>query len=236
MKNSKIFFIIFLLTVLTGCVAQPQVPIQFARESLPTNSNIGVVMESMPDIQTTFPGAGCLLCLATASVANSSLSKHVQSFSAKDLLELKSEVKANLEAQDHNVILINRSASLEKLPKVKSKAPNSAKRDFKQFKTSNNIEYLVVIDIDYVGVQRNYSSYIPTAAPQAVVTGAGYMVNLNSNTYVWYAPLKIYRSAEGEWDEPPNFPGMTNAFYQAIEQARDAITKPLAPEIQNASR
>jgi hypothetical protein len=30
-------------------------------------------------------------------------------------------------------------------------------------------------------------------------------------------------SAQGEWDEPPKFPGLTTAYYQAIELAKDKI-------------
>jgi hypothetical protein len=60
------------------------------------------------------------------------------------------------------------------------------------------------------------------------VVGASYIVDLTSNNYDWYLPLDIQRSAEGAWDEPPQFPGLTNAYFQTVEMAKDSIQKPLA--------
>jgi hypothetical protein len=31
------------------------------------------------------------------------------------------------------------------------------------------------------------------------------------------------KSAESTWDEAPTFPGLTNAYYQALELAKDAF-------------
>jgi hypothetical protein len=35
--------------------------------------------------------------------------------------------------------------------------------------------------------------------------------------------VNIIKAAEGNWDEPPKFPGMTNAYFQTIELARDRL-------------
>ena len=38
----------------------------------------------------------------------------------------------------------------------------------------------------------------------------------------------VARGTEGTWDEPPKFPGLTNAYYQALETAMDTVKKPFA--------
>jgi len=82
-----------------------------------------------------------------------------------------------------------------------------------------------------VGVERSYSSYIPNGSPHAYLTGKGYLVNLSNNTYEWYRPVRIVRGAEGDkWDEPPKFPGLTNAYFQVLEMSKDEFVKPFTEQ------
>src|SRR5690606_6403031 len=117
----------------------------------------------------------------------------------------------------YSVVLVNSSLDLSGLPAMKSKVPNASKYDFSKAAKADEVTHVLVVEFDFVGVRRSYSSYIPTSAPQVVILGATYLVDLSSNTYKWYKPLAVYRNAEGEWDEPPVFPGMTNAYYEAVE-------------------
>ena len=55
------------------------------------------------------------------------------------------------------------------------------------------------------------------------------MSDLSTNTYTLYQKIDIYKNAEGEWKEPPSFPGITNAYYQALEQVKDEIKASLVP-------
>jgi len=55
------------------------------------------------------------------------------------------------------------------------------------------------------------------------------MVDLTSNAYDWYMPLNVLKSADGRWDEPPKFPGLTNAYFQALEESKDQLLRPWAP-------
>ena len=52
------------------------------------------------------------------------------------------------------------------------------------------------------------------------------MVNLKTNAYEWYSPIDINKAA-AMWDQPPKFPDLTNAYFQAIELGKDAVLKPL---------
>jgi hypothetical protein len=54
------------------------------------------------------------------------------------------------------------------------------------------------------------------------------MVNLKTNAYEWFDTVQVSRSADGKWDEAPAFPGLTNAYFQAIEQAKDRFKAPFA--------
>ena len=77
-------------------------------------------------------------------------------------------------------------------------------------------------------MSRPYSAYVPTGEPKAIVSGSVYLVNLSTNTYEWLMPFSVDKSAEGAWDEPPKFPGLTNAYFQVLEMVADRIQSPLA--------
>lgn len=162
--------------------------------------------------------------MAAASAANSKLTNHVENqLSSEELKKIPELVQAKLKELGYESSIIDSPLKTFNLPKIKSEVPNTARRDFTYFKDTYDIDYLVGIEFSYVGVQRQYSSYIPTSDPQALILGLEYVIKIEDNTYTWYKPLNTYRSAEGEWKEPPNFPGITNAFYQVIERVLDEV-------------
>lgn len=93
-------------------------------------------------------------------------------------------------------------------------------------KTQLDIDKLVVIQFSLVGIERNYSAYIPVGDAKARVIGAGYLVNLSDHALDWYLPLDVIKASDGKWDEPPKFPGLTNAYFQSLEMAQDLVLTP----------
>ncbi len=217
---------LFVALVISGCAVKPQNPIAFDSQKIISNSTrVGVVMTPMPVVDTRFPGADCLLCMAAASVANNALTTHVKTLPLEDLPLLKIEVVKSLKAKGLQVVDLDTPLDLSKFPDVRNSEPGFSKKDFSSLKSQHNIDKLLVLSIAAVGVHRNYSAYIPTGAPYSTVQGVGYIVNLNDNSLDWYEPVTIRKFAEQNWDEPPKFPGLTNAYYQAIEMAKDAFTR-----------
>jgi len=78
-----------------------------------------------------------------------------------------------------------------------------------------------------LGIERHYSAYIPNGQPNGFITGDVYIVDLASNTYRWQLSLNSAKQTEGKWDEPPSFPAITNAYFEAIERGQDQILAPL---------
>lgn len=215
--------------LLSACATAPQTPIALSKESLAAGQGrIGVVMTSLPKVDTSLPGADCLLCMAVASAANSALTDHTRTLSYEDLPQLKQSVADAIRKKGMNVTLIPENIDLKLLPDAKNKGPGIATKDFSSLAQKYQIDRLLVIDISALGVVRNYSAYVPTSDPKGMLKGTGYIVNLKDNTYQWYMPVDVAKSAEGNWDEPPKFPGVTNAYYQALEIGKDTFLKPFA--------
>jgi hypothetical protein len=218
-----------LVLVLTGCATAPQTPVALSAATFQANPKVGVAMSPLPKIDTDFPGAGCLLCLATASIANSSLTSHARTLPYEDLPKLKEMLAEQLRKRGSTVTVVAEELKVEDLPKASSDAPNAARKDFGGLQKKLGVDKLVVVEIGRLGFDRTYSAYIPTSDPKAVMRGLAYMVDLKTNTYEWYLPLNLMRSADGPWDEPTKFPGLTNAYFQVLEQGKDEVLKPFNP-------
>ena len=221
MKN-----ILFLIAaaLLTGCVTPPQKPIEMDQNFLQKGSKkVGVMLTQMPIPDVYLPGANCLLCLAAAEVAVSDLSTHVETLAPDDFKLVESELVKQLKAKGVDVIAINEVLDTESLPEFSSEVEGFARLDYRGFGSKYKISHLLVIDVNAIGMIRNYASYIPVDDPRALVKGVSYLVDLKNNRYKWYKHIKVNKSAKGEWDEPPNFPALTNAYYQAIEMGREMV-------------
>lgn len=215
-----------------GCVSPPQQPIALSPSAVgPQAGRIGVAMTALPKLDTQVPGANCLLCLAVASVANATLTTHAQTLTYEDLPKLKSDVASLLSKKGTEVIVIEEDVNIKDLPDFDTQIPNSSKKNFTALQQKYKVDRLLLMDITTLGFIRTYASYIPTSDPKGVMQGAGYIVNLKNNTYDWYLPVHITKSADQNWDEPPKFPGLTNAYFQVLEIGKDNFLKPFIGDI-----
>jgi hypothetical protein len=209
-----------------ACATQSQKPIPLAPDTIgPQSGRIGVAMTKLPDVDTYLPGAGCLLCIATAKAANSSLTDHAKTLSYEDLPDLKNEVAKLLAKRGANTTVIADAIDFDNLSSFSGEGTNVAWKDFSPLQKKYGIDKLLLINVTELGFNRTYSAYIPTSDPKGVFRGNGYIVNLKNNTYEWYLPVQVLKSADKSWDEPPKFPGLTNAYYQALELGKDEFRK-----------
>lgn len=227
MNNWMGIILIAGVITLSGCAGTPQQNLDLAPGVLSAQTGrLGIVMTSMPKVDTFFPGADCLLCMATASLANTTLTAYTQTLPTEDLTKLKQEVADLIQKRGIKVTVIEESLNLDNLPKWSVEAPNVARKDFVSLKQKYGVDKLLVMQVNILGIRRNYAAYFPTGEPTAVLEGAGYIVNLNNNVYEWYSWVSNTKNSDGKWDEPPSFPGLTNAYFQVVETSKDNFLKP----------
>lgn len=228
MLKAGTLFAVAAVVVLSGCAVKPQLPVDLSPSSFSKSpQRIGVAMTAMPKVEVQVPGASCLLCLVAANVANLSLSKHAETLTLEDVPNLKQQVAERLRRKGSTVVVIPEALDVSKLPDHSNPGDNVARKNFGQLKAKYGIDKLFVVQINSVGFMRTYASYFPTSDPKSSFVGLGYMVNLQTNKYEWYRNINIAKSADGPWDEPPKFPGLTNAYFQALELGKEGFLKPL---------
>lgn len=212
--------------VLAGCATPPPQTMPMAKSKLTESQvRIGVAMAPVPKVDTHLPGAGCLLCIAAASLANQSLTAQVQKLPQDGLLQMKDEIAQAINKKGGQAVVIARELKVDELPKFSGAGGLIAERDFRSFREQHKLDKLVVIAISTLGAERPYSAYVPTGAPKGVFRAVGYMVDLKTNSYEWYQPVQVLKAADGNWDEPPTFPGITNAYFQALEAGKDTLVE-----------
>lgn len=215
------------LLALTGCAVKPQLAVPMSASALSTkDTRIGVAMTPLPKPDTYFPGAGCLLCMAAASAANSSLTSHAATLSAAELQKLKPTLADLISKRGATPVVIAEDINLEAFPKRDAAQMNFARTDLSALRTKYNIDKLVLINVSVVGFERSYSSYFPTSDPKASLDGGAGLIDLKTHAYEWYQPLVVRRASDGPWDEPPKYPGLSNSYYQVLEMAADQVVKP----------
>jgi hypothetical protein len=219
--------IIVTFSLLVGCASAPQAPVHLADNSL-KGAKIGIAMAPLPKTDTNLLGAGCLLCMAAASVANSTLTDYTRKLPQEDLPNLKNRLAKVLRDKGAEVVVIDEPLNIAKLPNANAKGIHAADKNFSSIKQKYQIEKLLVVNVYMLGMIRTYANYVPTSDPKATFKATGYIVDLNSNTYDWFLPVDVTKSADAAWDEPPTFPGLTNAYFQTLELGQDSLLKPLS--------
>lgn len=209
---------------LSACAVKPQRPIDFNANALTPSMKVGVVMGTLPPVNTSLPGAACLLCLAAAEIANSALTTHAKSLPYEGLGETDKKVAEALAQRGIDAKVLPRVA-IDKLPKAGG--IDRAARSFTALGKENGVDKIVVIDLRGIGFLRTYANYFPTSDPKAWISGSSYVVDVATNTLDWYLPLEVQKASTGGWDEAPKFPGLTNAYFQAVEVALDSVLNPL---------
>jgi hypothetical protein len=212
----------------SGCAVRKPIPFDEKRID-PAVSVIGVIA-NVPAVDSHFPGADCLLCIAAARAFHTQLTDYFRTLPTEDIPRLKSMVAERLTKRGLRAIVIPEPLSIDNLPNTA--APNGyleegfSPKDFSSYGAKYKIDKLLVINIQAIGVRRNYASYIPMGPPQAVFSGHGFMVNLKDGKYDWLLPISILKGAPGEWDQPPKFPALTNAYFEVLERGKEEILKP----------
>ncbi|UZJ43679.1 hypothetical protein OOT55_13570 [Marinimicrobium sp. C6131] len=228
--KTKLMLLLAFVFIGTGCAMTPPDPIALTTDFYEKPAKVAIYQKSFPEnARMTMPGASCLLCLAAAAVANDAVSGHTKTLSTEELSSAVKRIETTLEEQGMVVDWVDIEEPMTRLPKFTSTEESGyPKKDYRALKQVVEADHLLVIEFSHIGVERLYANYVPTSSPQGAVTGELYMVDLSTNEYYLLDPIHIRVPVEGEWNEPPEYPGLTMAYFEALERAKiqisDAIT------------
>lgn len=211
------------LALLTGCATpQPPVPMDQAFW-IEKQERIGVAYTQIPAPTVLLTGQQGLLDYAVNSGMASGLRAKVETWDASSLREIPQQVSTILQDKGYTVVKLDEPLNLETMKKASSEKTGFTAKDFQPLKAQKQIDKLVLFSFASVGTTRSYYSVAPTSVPVAQVVVTTYVIDLDDNRMLYYQPKVFSRAADGEWDEAPEFPNLTNAFYQALDSTQQEL-------------
>ncbi|TAK72072.1 MAG: hypothetical protein EPO11_10490 [Gammaproteobacteria bacterium] len=82
---------------------------------------------------------------------------------------------------------------------------------------------ILVIKLEEIGAKREYFGFIPKGAPEAVCEMTGELIDVKNNQVLWRYKTTAELPVKGNWDQPPNYPNLTNALQLAVNSARQEL-------------
>lgn len=228
--RKKISYLVGFCSILflSGCAMSPPQPeVSINTDMLSRDDmKIGIYYAGPEDKATThIGGAGCLLCYAVASALTSGLDSHLESaISTDELDDIKDLVFSQYSSRFKSVKMVQLPTPLADFKDFNDQH-GFADKDLREVKNELDIDVLVVIQLRGYGAFRSFSNYIPNGDPQGYLSGLLYSVDLNTNAYFQYLSLDEKVQPGGPWDEAPSYPNVTTAYYQAVENFKEKITR-----------
>jgi len=120
---------------------------------------------------------------------------------------------------------LKKIALLEGVEKHFARAKDATKladRDVTPILGKYGVDRLLLLSVDRFGAFRDYFVFVPTAAPLAMFQVRGELIDLTNNQILWRASTAQKQSLvaiEGNWDQPPDYPNLTQGIRRAEHDA-----------------
>jgi hypothetical protein len=216
-----------ILLMLGACAGrrEPVQPVAWNEQAVRGDaSRVGVAIRELPDREANYPGARCLACRPLASANNRALTLHAATLDGRaELEELRTETVALLKKRGIDAVEIAEALAADDEVVSAQGEVTSLPAQVDALRQRHRLGRLLVFEFESLGFARPYMHYVPASLPYAVVEGRAYMIELGSRRVSWMHRMRALPTADGEWDEPPDYPGLTNAYFQAIESVKDRV-------------
>lgn len=220
-KIKNILLITVTLIIATGCVSvQETIPFKPFKN---TEASVGVMYVEPVPAETQYTGSIGLLDYAIIAGVNSSLDEYLKTLTFEDYPLLASSVTDKLKEKGYNARLVETPISLEIAKKIDAPKENVNKSDFKPVIQGEQMDYVVLIQKSAIGTTRSYYGPVPTSEPLAMTALNVQMVELATGNVMWYRNIRKVATIETPWDEPDNYPNMTNSIYTNFNQAMQEV-------------
>lgn len=221
---------------LTGCASvQQPLPLEetFWSEK---QEVIGVAIAELPKPGSVLGGQQGLLDLAINTGVTSGMRAKVETWDITSLHGTPEKVVAQLQVLGYQAKPLAQPLTLADLPEIKGTKLGYSKINFSPLKEQEGIDKLVLFTVSAAGTYRTYYSIVPTSDPIAQVGATVQVIDLDDNRLLFHKPLAITRAADGDWDESPDYPNLSNAFYQALDEIQQQFISPFQAPLISAQQ
>jgi len=210
--------------LIAACAAPPAQTVALSNSFWQEKTaRIGVVLVEVPKGAVHMVGPQDALDRAIANATDARLRDYLQTLLPREFHQVGELFLERLQAKGYAVSLI--SQPIERSRYVALQAKGSTKlndHSITALQAQYGIDRLLVLSIDRFGAFRDYFVFVPTAAPTAMFQVSGELIDLTRNQVLWrvsMAEKQNLLAVEGRWDQPPDYPNLTQTIRCAEHDA-----------------
>jgi hypothetical protein len=215
-----------LMMFLAGCVSvAPQIGLkqEFWQQK---EAGIAIVIQEVPQMDMFAAGGQGILDVAISRGVNGTMIDKLRATDVPRLKQIPANIEKQLAARGFSAKVLDKPIDMDKLPDFKGDTTTHAKKDFRGLKQPG-VDRLLVVTVQRVGIQRAYYGFIPLGAPTTALNISGYMIDLNTNGYLWNHDANGSDPIADPWDTPPEFSNVIAAVSQTKERVASAFERAL---------
>lgn len=212
-----------LIVLLAGCATVPEktivLPESFWQKK---DVKIGVAMVASPKGAEHMVGPQDELDRAIARKIDARLASYLESVQPREFGQIAQTFAERLRGMGYTASVIAEPLSSQHAALETKGSTTAVDGILTPIRTKYGIDRLLLLSIDRFGAVRDYFVFVATAAPQATFQVRGELIDLTSNTMLWRVSMAENQNVipiEGEWNQPPDYPNLTQAIRRAEHDA-----------------
>jgi|GEM_PF-4766365 len=91
--------------------------------------------------------------------------------------------------------------------------------DFREFKEKYGLDYVLYLDIPRFGAKQNFYGFLALSSPAGTSEIDVYLIETKDNKILGEFHTKKEIQVKEKWDNPPNYPEVTFAVVEALQQS-----------------
>ncbi len=237
MKYLRLHLVLLALAaVLGGCASKAQQPLELDNALWNERDEvIGVAYVEPPKPYVSMIGNQGLLDIAFNNSMAAGLKRKVDTWDVTSFREVPKQIAEELSSRGYDARAIEQPLQPAQLPRHKA-GLGYASQDYRALKQQHQVDKLILVSLSHAGTVRSYYSMVPTSDPVTQIAGLAQVIDLDDNRLLHYKPIALTRAADGEWDEGPEFPNLTNAFYQLLDNTEQQMISPFRTPLISAQQ
>jgi hypothetical protein len=214
--------------VLPGCAGAPKnIDLPASYWDTP-HGKIGLAMVTYPEATASREGPQGLLDLALNAYFSKHATAATRSANPEPFREeIFRRLTAGLSARGGEVVPIEGRVDLESLRMVKHGALEFP-YDLTAIAERYGVAQIIFISVESYGTMRPYYGFLPVGDPLVFFRVGARMVNVRDHAILWRAAMEEdegYAPILGEWDQPPDYPNLSQAMIRAVITATDFLDR-----------
>lgn len=189
-----------LLITLAGCAKTPNVALDPAFWHATSPKTVVLTLAPAPKPELDRKGPQAVAGLVSSRVATARFAWYLRKYKAPDMAAVQAQW-VNILQQNHIPAHLDGTVS------------------------QSNIynQQRLILTIKKLGAQRKYFGLFPTGAPIAFCVAEGTLIDGADQRVLWQFDTRQEVQVEGNWDQPPTYPGFTAALNTALNQCMHAL-------------